>query len=96
MREEFWKAFDDAEELGEATVMVVADMAYLRWRNDIHELTDLIMVINHKSWSHHDCGNDRLSELYAELYYKYYDKAINYLDQNNREEELTYFIRTLD
>ena len=96
MREEFWHVFDEAEESGEPTVTVIASILYQRWRDSICDLTDLIMVINHKSWDHYQKGNDKFQELYTELYYEYYEKALDYLEKNNRDEELTYFIRTLD
>lgn len=96
MREVFWKAFDDAEETGNATIIAIASIMYQRWRDDIHELTDLVMVINHKSWDHYSKGNAAFQELYTDLYYEYYEKAINYLESKGRDEELTYFIRTLD
>ena len=96
MREVFWEAFNNAEEAGEETVITVARMLYLRWRDHIHELTDLVMVINHKSWDHYEKWNAALQELYTALYYEYYEKAINYLESNKRDEELSYFIRTLD
>lgn len=96
MRETFWEAFDNAEETGPDTIIAIAGILYLRWRDHIKELTDFVMVVNHKSWNHHDMGNSGLCSLYADLYYKYYEKAINYLEENNREEDLRYFIRTLD
>ena len=55
-----------------------------------------LLLINHKSWDHHDRGNDELSSLYADLYYEYYEDAIDYLDTQKDEEGLRYFIRTLD
>ena len=96
MRDEFWAAFDDAEEGGANTIQVIANMAYQRWKDSIEELTDLVMVINHKCWEHYRLGNNELSSLYGDLYYFYYEKAINYLEKEKRNEDLTYFIRTLD
>lgn len=96
MRELFWERFDTAEMCGEATIKGVAEANFDVYKDDIEGLTMLVMVINHKSWNHHDMGNDKLCSLYADLYYKYYEKAIDYLEENNREEDLRYFIRTLD
>lgn len=96
MRETFWEAFDEAEEGGNATIITIANILYQRWRDSIHELTDLIMVINHKSWDHYQKRNVGFQELYTDLYYKYYEKAIEYLEKEHRDEDLTYFIRTLD
>lgn len=96
MKDKFWAAFDEAEETGDATIQVIASLAYERWKDSIEELTDLVMVINHKCWEHYRLGNSELSSLYGDLYYFYYEKAINYLEKGKRNEDLTYFIRTLD
>ena len=96
MRDEFWAAFDEAEEGGADTIQVIANMAYQRWKDSVEELTDLVMVINHKCWEHYRLGNNELSGLYGDLYYFYYEKAINYREKEKRNEDLTYFIRTLD
>ena len=96
MKEKFWQAFTDAEEAGTATVATVASIMYQRWRDSIRELTDLVMVINHKSWDHYRNGNEGFQELYSDLYYEYYEKAIDYLEKKDRNDEISYFIRTLD
>ena len=54
------------------------------------------MVINHKCWDHYRAGNRKLSEYYSDLYYEYYDKALHYLDNSGKKEDLVYFIQTLD
>ena len=96
MREIFWGEFDTVELCGPATIRGLAEAEFDRYKDDAVSLTDLVMVINHKSWNHHDMGNENLCALYAELYYKYYEKVINFLDNEGREDDLTYFIRTLD
>ena len=96
MKEIIWEEFDIAEMCGKNTITNMADAKFNEYRDNIEWLTMLIMVINHKSWHHHDIGNDNLSELYAELYYKYYEEAIELLEVENRDADLTYFIRTLD
>ena len=96
MRDIFWGEFDTAELCGPNTIKGLAEAEFDRYKDDVSCLTDLVMVINHKSWHHNDRGHDSLCELYADLYYKYYEKAINYLEAENREEDLTYLIRTLD
>lgn len=97
MREVFWGQFDTVEEYGESEIENLASIIFDDCKDDdIKVLTDLIMVINHKSWDHHQWGNDILAKLYADLYYEYYERAIDYLENENREEDLRYFIRTLD
>ena len=96
MRELFWQRFDLGELCGESTIKGIAEASYDEYKDDIEGLTMLVMVINHKSWHHHDIGNDKLCSLYADLYYEYYEKAINLLEKESRDKDLTYFIRTLD
>ena len=96
MRDFFWGEFDLAEISGSETIKDLAKKSYEKYKDDIVALTDLVMVINHKSWAWHDFHRDNLSELYANLYYEYYEKAINYLEKKDDQDDLTYFIRTLD
>ena len=96
MKEIIWNQFDIAEEDGEDTIKDTAKTQFNEYQNNIEALTMLVMVINHKSWDHYQWGNDILAELYADLYYEYYEQAIDYLENENREEDLRYFIRTLD
>lgn len=96
MRDIFWGEFDTAELCGPNTIKGLAEAEFDRYKDDIEALTDLVMVINHKSWNHHDMGNDDMCSLYADLYYKYYEQAIEYLEKECRDKDLTYFIRTLD
>ena len=96
MRDFFWGEFDLAELHGSEKVKALAETLYQKYKNSAIDLTDLVMVINHKSWVWHDLGNDDWCEIYADLYYKYYERAIEYLESQSREDDLTYFIRTLD
>ena len=96
MRELFWQRFDLAEMCGKNTIVGVAESSFDEYKDDIEGLTWLVMVINHKSWVHHERGNSELCELYANLYYKYYEEAINYLEKKDNEDDIRYFIRTLD
>ena len=96
MKSTFWEAFDNADEAGEATIKAIASILFDRWKDEIRELTDLVMVINHKCWAHYRDGDEKLSGIYGDLYYEYYEKAINYMESKNKNEEISYFVRTLD
>ena len=96
MKDTFWFEFDMAELYGEENIRELAAAAFDKWKVEPVVLTDLVMVINHKSWDHYSRGNDELSSLYADLYYKYYEDAIDYLEAQKDEEGLRYFIKTLD
>ena len=91
----YWEDFSIAEPFGIAAIKDTALAAFNGCKDNYIWLTELIMVLNHKSWYWHQKNNE-LMELYAELYYKYDEKAIDYLEKNYGEEELRYFFRTLD
>lgn len=92
----FWSDFSIAECFGKTAIEDTAKRAYEEWKDDVSYLTELIMVINHKCWDHYHNGNNILSNLYGDMYYEYYDKAIDYLDKNGSKDQVSYFIQTLD
>ena len=92
----FWTDFDIAEIYGEEAIIDTASRAYEEWKSSIKYITELVMIINHKCWDHYNKGNIELSKLYGDMYYEYYDKALNYIDKNMDKDELRYFIHTLD
>ena len=92
----FWSDFDIAEHFGSAAIDDTAIRAYNEWKNDVKYLTELVMVLNHKCWDHYHKGSEILSEHYSDLYYEYYEKALDYLDKKGNKEDISYFIQTLD
>lgn len=50
------------------------------------------MMLNWKCWEHNSRGNYEISELYADLFYKAKDYGYDHL----KDDELSYFWRTLD
>ena len=92
----FWTDFDLAEVFGEESIRSTAERAFEEWKDDIVYLTELVMVLNHKCWDYYYRGDDELSKLYEELYYDYDEKAMDYLQLCNRNDDITYYIRTLD
>ena len=91
----YWEDFTFAEPYGQDAIKDMALAAFKECKDNYIWLTELIMVLNHKSWYWHK-KDEELMELYADLYYEYDEKAINYLDKNYGEEEQCYFFRTLD
>lgn len=92
----FWQDFDIADVYGEEAICDTASRAFEEWKNDIEYLTELVMIINHKSWYYYERDNMDLCRVYTELYYEYYDKALSYIEKNGSKEDLRYFIQTLD
>lgn len=73
------------------------------WGKDYKALTEIIMVLNHKSWSFAEyvdgsylrigrVKSNELAKLYSDLYYK----ALDFADKNLNEEERAYLYSTLD
>ena len=91
----FMQDFAAIEDLGEIEIKELAEKLFQLWKDDIVHLTELVMVINHRSWYWYEVNNE-LCNIYTELYYEYDEKAINYLESKGNEEDLSYFFRTLD
>ena len=92
----FWHDFDIAEVYGEPAIRDTAKRAFDEWKDDVKYLTELVMIINHKCWDFYRKGADKMSELYSDMFYEYYEKAIDYLGEKCNVDDIKYFIRTLD
>lgn len=88
----FWMDFSIADNFGVKAVKDTYKRAFKEWKSDHIYLTELAMVMNWKCWQHYDNGNEELSKLYEELYYKTDEYALN----NLKGEELSYYVRTTD
>ena len=91
-----WYRFNTAEMEGAKGIKRCAKNLFEEWKDDKRKVTDLVMCINHKSWDWNDRNNTPLMELYADLYYEYYDKALNYFEEKGNKDAIHYFITTLD
>ena len=87
----FFEDFGIAEHFGKSAVKDTYRSAMQSWKTNYKYLTELVMVLNWKSWEHAN-RNPQLSELYADLFYKARDYALDHL----KGEELSYFLRTTD
>ena len=54
------------------------------------------MVLNHKCWYWYEQHEDNLASLYSELYYKYDERVLNYLEEKDDKEAIHYYLSTLD
>ncbi len=88
----FWGDFGVADVLGGASaVKDTYKRSFNNFKDDKIYGTELAMVLNWKSWEHAD-KDRKLSELYADLYYKLRD----YILDNWKGEDLDYYLRTTD
>lgn len=89
----FWSDFTIAEICGgEKAIRDTYKRAFEHWRCDYVYLTELVMMLNWKIWYHHDTGNMKIAELYNDLW----EQTDRWALENLKDEEKSYFIRTLD
>lgn len=88
----FYSDFSIADAFGVNAVKDTFKRAFEEWKSNTVYLTELVMVLNHKCWEHYDKGNDTLSKLYSDLYYK----ANDYAWENLKGDDLTYFFNCTD
>ena len=91
----FWEDFSIAERFGIDAIKDTAARAFEAWKDNYKFLTELIMVINHKSWAWNEINRELMS-FYSDLYYEYDEKAYSYLEKTGNKEALTYYFKTLD
>lgn len=88
----FWDDFSIADSFGVDAIRDTFNRAFAEWKDDYFYLTDLVVVLNHKIWQHHDAGN----EAYARLYDELWNKAQDYGYDTLEGDELEYFWSVLD
>lgn len=90
----FWQDFAIADAFGIKAVKDTYKRAFTEWKNNLEYCTELIMVLNHKSWfyasEYH--YNESLSALYSELFYK----ARDYVYRHYKGDDFAYLYGILD
>ena len=88
----FWEDFCIAEHFGMSAIRDTYRRAFKAWKDNYKYITELAMVLNHKSWYFYDAGNAAVSQLYVDLYYK----LDEWILENLKGEELDYYYRVTD
>ena len=95
----FWEDFCIADKFGKSAVQDTYNRAFKAWKDDVEYVTELVMVLNWKSWQfagmYEKSGNEahkQMSVLYEELYFK----AHNWCCKNLKGDDLGYYLRTTD
>ena len=88
----FCMDFNIADAFGADAVQDTFNRAFREWKDRYEYLTELVLVLNWKSWAHFEQGSKTLAALYDKLW----RRADEYAFDNLKGEELEYFIRTLD
>ena len=87
----FWRDFSIADAFGLSAIQDTYNRAFNEWKNNYQYLTELVMILNWKIWSHYE-----KNERYAKLYNKLWEETDAYACEHLKGEELSYFYRTTD
>ena len=89
----YWQRFSIAEQFGKEEINRVYEEIFEESKNNYKLLTELVMVLNHKSWQH--C-KDLYNSSFCEFYSKLFDKVKTYALNNLSGNELQYYLNTTD
>lgn len=87
----FWMDFSIADNFGAEAIIDTYNAAFGFWKDNYKYLTELVMVLNHKIWQWYETDEKK-----ARLYNNLWEKTNKYGWENLKDDELTYFYRTLD
>lgn len=87
----FYQDFSIADRFGISAIEDTFNRAFSEWKSNYKYLTELVMALNWKIWEHYE-HND----LYAEKYNDLYETASIYAESNLKDDELSYYYRTID
>lgn len=89
----YWQRFSIAEGFGKEEIKRVYNEIFDESKNDYKLITELVMILNHKSWQHcEDLMDSEFCKIYAELF----REARNYAENTLKDDELQYFLDTTD
>ena len=87
----FYEDFSIADNFGIDAIKDTYKRAFKNWKDDYKYLTELVMVLNWKSWEHANTN-----EKYAKLYSDLWGETDLYATEHLKGDELRYFYRTTD
>ena len=89
----FWSDFSIAECYGFESVKDTYNRAKEEWKDNIEYMTELALILNHKSWQHAQT-NENLSKVYVQLWEEVDSFIFEYFKDN--EEAINYYVQTTD
>ena len=82
----FWNDFSIAENFGIPAIKDTYNRAFKEWKHDYKYLTELVIVLNHKTWQWYE-KNDAVAQVYNYLCMK----ASQYAETHLKGEEMDYY-----
>lgn len=89
----FMSDFTIAEQFGPAAVQDTYERVFQQWHDDYRYLTDLVIVLNRKLWSHWEKDPD---SPFIALYNELWAAANDYALDNLKGAKLDYFLKAVD
>ena len=96
VRDLYWCYAMAAEKFGEKQIIDWAAEQYEEIKDDVTAMAAFVMVLNHRCWFLYERGNNKFSNIYSYLYYKYNEIEWDWLEANGTEEEKNWYFKTLD
>lgn len=87
----FYDDFSIAEPFGKSAIEDTYKRAVKSWKSDVEYMTELTMMLNWKIWEHYETNLPL-----AELYQKLWEKQDNLCLRTFKDDELSYYLRTID
>jgi len=88
----FWQDFTIADKFGADAIRDTFNRAFEEWQSNTTYLTELVMVLNWKSWEHYEKKHEAIFRLYQSLW----EKADAWAWNNLKGDDLNYYMRTTD
>ena len=90
----FWEDFTIADAFGKAAIKDTFKRAFDEWKTDIRYVTELAIVTNLKCWDWYRKGNEEISKIYSDMYYKVRNYV--YIGKHFTNEERDYYFDLTD
>ena len=87
----FYNDFSIAERFGIEAIKDTFNRAFNEWKNDVKYFTELVMVLNHKTWNFYDTDRD-LAYVYNTLWKEANSYGLNHF----KGDDLRFYINVLD
>lgn len=88
----FYSDLTIADAYGKNGVLDTFKRVIKHWFKDRDMFTEFVICLNVKAWQHHGEGNQQLSALYSDLFYKAKDKVYDEWSK----EDIRYFFEMTD
>ena len=87
----FYTDFSIADNFGLSAIKDTYKRAFAAWKDDVKYLTELVMVLNWKTFEHYG-KNETVAQLYQDLFFE----AAEYAENTLTGDDLAYYYKKTD